>query len=66
MALISKIMTCSSFYVTTFSIGSLLGVLSYSIRGEEVGSWENLHSYHEEQVGSFVWWSCQSGNEAPG
>ena len=33
----------SSFYITAFLIGLPLGVLSYSIRGEEVGSWENLH-----------------------
>ena len=36
MTLISGRMTCSSFYVTVFPIGPLLGVLSYSIRGEEV------------------------------
>ena len=51
-------MTCSSFYVTVFLIRPLLGVLSYSVGGEAIGSWENLHLYHEESVGSFVWWSC--------
>ena len=55
MALISGRMTYSSFYVTVFPIGPLLGMLSYSIGGEEVGSWEILHLYHEEPVGSFVW-----------
>ena len=64
MALISGRMTYSSFYVTIFPIGPLLGVLPYSIRSEEVGSWENLHLYHEEPVGSSVWWSRRSGKEA--
>ena len=54
MAFISGMMTCSSFYVTAFSIGPLLGVLSYFVGGETTGSWENLHLYHEESVGSFV------------
>ena len=54
MAFISGRMTCSSFYVTAFPIGPLLGVLSYYIGGEKVDSWENLHLYHEESVGSFV------------
>ena len=54
MAFISRKMTRSSFYVTTFPIELLLGVLSYSIGGEGVGSWENLHLYHEELIGSFV------------
>ena len=66
MAFISGRMTRSSFYVTAFPIGPLLGVLSYSIGGEGVGSLENLHLYHEELVGSFVWWSCRSEKEAPG
>ena len=66
MAFISGRMTCSSFHVTAFPIGPLLGVLSYSIRGEAIGSGKNLHLYHEESVGSFVWWSCRSGKEAPG
>ena len=43
MALISGRMTYSSFYITAFLIGLSLGVLSYSVNGEEVGSWENLH-----------------------
>ena len=43
MALISGMMTYSSFYITAFPMGLLLGVLSYSVRGEKVGSWENLH-----------------------
>ena len=55
MAFISEMMTRSSFYVTAFPIWPLLGVLSYSIGGERVGLWENLHLYHEEQVDSFVW-----------
>ena len=58
MIFISGIMTCSSFYVTGFTIWPLLGVLSYSVGGETIGSWENLHLYHEELVDSFVWWSC--------
>ena len=58
MIFISGIMTCSSFYVTGFTIGPLLGVLSYSVGGETISSWENLHLYHEESVDSFVWWSC--------
>ena len=37
MAFISGRMTHSSFYVTAFPIGPLLGVLSYSIGGE--GGW---------------------------
>ena len=57
MALISGRMTYSSFYVIAFPIRMLLEVLSHSIRGEEVDSCENLHLYHEEPVGSFVWWS---------
>ena len=65
MTLISGMMTCSSFYVTAFPIGPLLGVLSYSIRGEEVGSWENFHLYHEVPVSSSIWWSRGSGKEAP-
>ena len=66
MAFISGRMTCSSFYVTAFPIRPMLGVPSYFIEGEGVGSWENLHLYHEEPVGSFIWWSCRSGKEAPG
>ena len=54
MAVISGRMTYSSFHVTAFLIGPLPGVLSYSIGGEAIGSWENLHLYHEESVGSFV------------
>ena len=65
MAFISGRMTGSSFYVTAFPIGPLLGVLSYFVEGEGTGLWENLHLYHEEPVGSFVWWSCQSRKEAP-
>ena len=55
MALISGRMTYSSFYVTGFPIGSLLGVPSYSVGGGVVGSWKNIHLYHEKAVGSFVW-----------
>ena len=64
MDLISERMTCSSFYVTAFSIGPLLGVSFYSVGGGGAGSWENLYLYHEEPVGSFVWWCCRSGKEA--
>ena len=39
MALISERMTYSSFYVTAFPIGPLLGVPSYSVRGGGTGSW---------------------------
>ena len=28
------------------------------------GSWENLYLYHQEMVGSFVWWSCRLGKDA--
>ena len=55
MALILGRMTYSSFYVTAFPIGPLLGMLSYSIGGEEAGSWEILRLYHKEPVDSFVW-----------
>ena len=54
MAFILGRMICSSFYVTAFPIGPLLGVLSYSVGGEAIGSWENLHLYYEEPVGNFV------------
>ena len=43
MALISGMMNYSSFYIIVFPMGLSLGVLSYSVKGEEVGSWENLH-----------------------
>ena len=66
MALISGRMTYSSFYLTTFPIGPFLGMLSYSTGGEKVGSWENLLLYHEEPIGSFVWWSVRLGKEPPG
>ena len=66
MAFILGMMTCSSFYGTAFLIEPLLGVLSYSVGGEAIGSWENLHLYHEEPVGNFVLWSCRSGKEALG
>ena len=66
MALISGRMTYSSFYVTVFPIEPLLGMLSYSIGGEEAGSWENLLLYHEEPVDNFIWWSCRLGKEPPG
>ena len=55
MTLILGKTTYSSFYVTAFPIGPLLGMLSYSIGGEEAGSWEILHLYHEEPVDNFVW-----------
>ena len=54
MALILKRMTCSSFYVTAFPIGPLLGVLSYSVGGRGTCSWENLLLYDEEPVGNLV------------
>ena len=54
MALISERMTCSSFYVTAFPIGPLLGVSSYSVGGGVIGSWKNIYLYHEKSVGSFV------------
>ena len=66
MTLISERMTCSSFYVTVFPIGLLLGVPSYSFGGGGTVSWENLYLYHKEPVGSFVWWSCRSGKKAFG
>ena len=55
MALISRRMTCSSFYVTPFPIEPLLGVPSYSVRGRVTGSWKNIYLYHEKPVDSFVW-----------
>ena len=55
MALISGRMTYSSCYIIVFPIEPLQGMLSYSIGGEEAGSWEILHLYHEEPVDSFVW-----------
>ena len=55
MALISGRMTCSSFSVTAFPIGPLLGVLSYSVRGRVIGSWKNIYLYHEKSIDSFVW-----------
>ena len=39
VALISGRMTCSSFYVTAFSIGPLLGVPSYSVGDGVIGFW---------------------------
>ena len=55
MALISGRMTCSSFYVTAFPIGPLLGVPSYFVGGRVIGSWKNIYLYHENPIGSFVW-----------
>ena len=55
MALISGMMTCSSFYVTAFPIGPLLGVPSYSVGTGVIGSWNNIYLYHEKPVDSFVW-----------
>ena len=55
MALISRRMTYSSFYVTSFQNGLLLGTLSYSVGGGMTDSWENIYLYHEEPVVSFVW-----------
>ena len=55
MALISGMMTCSSFYVTAFPSEPLLGVPSYSVRGGVTDSWEDIYLYHEEPIGSFVW-----------
>ena len=54
MDLISGMMNCSSFYVTAFAIGPLLGVPSYSVGGGVTGSWKNIYLYHEKPVGSFV------------
>ena len=54
MALISGMMTCSSFYVTAFPNGPLLGVPSYSVGGGTTDFWENIYLYHEESVGNFV------------
>ena len=38
MTLILERITCSSFYVTAFPIGSLLEVSSYSVGGGVIGS----------------------------
>ena len=54
MALISRRMTCSSFYVTAFPNGLLLGTTSYFAGGGVTDSWENIYLYHGEPVGSFV------------
>ena len=57
MTLISERVTCSSFYVTAFPIGSLLRVPSYSVGGGGgggTGSYENLYLYHEEMVGNYA------------
>ena len=54
MALFSGRMTCSSFYLTAFPNGPLLGVSSYSVEGGTTDSWENIYLYHEELVGNFV------------
>ena len=55
MALISGRMTCSSFHVTVFPNGRLLGTPSYSAGGGVTDSWENIYLYHGESVDSFVW-----------
>ena len=55
MALISGRMTCSSFYVTAFPNGLLLGTPSYSVGGGVTDSLENIYLYHVEPVGSFIW-----------
>ena len=55
MALILGMMTCSSFYVTAFPNGLLLGTPSYSAGGGVTDSWENRYLYNGEPVGSFVW-----------
>ena len=55
MALISGRMTCSSFYITAFPNGPLLGVPSYSVGGGATDSWENIYLYHKEPVDNFVW-----------
>ena len=55
MTLILGRMTCSSFYVTAFPNGPLLGVPSYSVGCGVIDSWENIYLYHEEPVGNFVW-----------
>ena len=47
--------TYSSFYVTTFPNGPLLGVPSYSIEGGVTDSCENIYLYHGIPVGSFAW-----------
>ena len=55
MALISGRMTYSSFYVTTFPNGPLLGVPSYFIGGGVTDSRENIYLYYGQSVGSFAW-----------
>ena len=55
MDLISGRMTYSSFYVTAFPNGPLLGVLSYSVGGGVTDSLENIYLYYGELVGSFAW-----------
>ena len=46
VALISGRMTCSSFYVTAFPNGLLLGTPSYSVGGGVTDYWENIYLYH--------------------
>ena len=55
MALISRRMTCSSFYVTAFPNGLLLEAPSYSVGDGVTDSWENIYLCHGEPVGSLVW-----------
>ena len=52
MALISKRMTYSSLYVTTFLIEPQLRELSYFVRGDGVSSWVNSCLQYGESVGN--------------
>ena len=45
----------SSFYVTTFPNGPLLGMPSYYVGGGVTDSWENIYLYHGQSIGSFSW-----------
>ena len=54
MALILGRMTYSSFYVTTFPKGLLLGVPSYSVGGGVTDSWENMNSRLAVSLGRVV------------
>ena len=54
MVFISGRMIYSSFYVTVFPHGPLLGVPSYSVGDGVTDSWENIYLYHGEPVVSFA------------
>ena len=54
MTLISRIMIYSSFDVTAFSNGLLLGVSSYSLGGGVIDFWKNIYLCHGEPIDNFA------------